>query len=96
MSVEHPTWSHSEIFEVFNDKNEKIGEEQRSIVHKKGLAHRSVNVLVFNSSKKLIIQQRMPNKDVAPSLWDLSVAEHLRVGEAYRDAAVRGLKKSSI
>merc|ERR1711991_639694 len=48
----------NEIFEIFNDKNEKIGEEKRGIVHQTGLYHRAVNIFLFNKDKKLLIQKR--------------------------------------
>jgi isopentenyldiphosphate isomerase len=32
-------------------------------------------------------------KDICPNLWDLSCAEHLKPGESYHDAAVRGLSE---
>lgn len=103
-----------EVFEVCDSENRVIGTELRSNVHKRGLFHRAVNILVWNSDGQLLLQQRAPDKDVCPSRcakryaasqrcasaadalvgmarWDLSVGEHLKVGEAYEDAARRGL-----
>jgi len=41
----------------------------------------------------LPLQRRSERKKIGPGLWDLSVAEHLNVGEGYRAAAQRGLRE---
>jgi isopentenyl-diphosphate delta-isomerase type 1 len=63
----------------------------RPVVHRQGLWHRAVNVFLFRSDGRLLVQRRSEAKDVCPGAWDLSVAEHLLPGEAYIDAARRGL-----
>lgn len=80
----------SEIFEVFDEKNHRVGEAPRSLVHTCGLFHRSVHVWVFNNQDKVLLQQRAAQKDVAPSLWDLAVAEHAKPGEVGFETALRG------
>lgn len=80
----------SEIFDVFDEKNHRVGEAPRSLVHTCGLFHRSVHVWVFNSQNKILLQQRAAHKDVAPNLWDVSVAEHAKPGEAGFQTALRG------
>lgn len=39
----------------------------------------------------LLIQQRSAKKRVGPNQWDLSVAEHLSVGETFKQGVQRGL-----
>ena len=70
-----------------------MGEAPRSNVHTRGLFHRSVHVWVFNTHDKVLLQQRASHKDVAPSLWDLSVAEHAKPGEAGFETALRGARE---
>jgi len=86
-----------EIFEIYKRIDcktwEKLGLERRGIVHKQGLWHRTVNVLVFNEIGQLLIQKRASSKDVCPNLWDLSVTEHLKPNELPLTGAVRGLKE---
>jgi isopentenyldiphosphate isomerase len=86
-----------EIFEIFDAEGHLIGVEKRSIVHRLGLWHRSVDVFVFCHSEKnelcLVLQKRSAEKVVCPQNWDLSCAEHLSMGEEYIDGAVRGLKE---
>lgn len=38
------------------------------------------------------MQRRSAQKKIGPLQWDLSVAEHLGLGESYKDAAERGLR----
>eukprot|EP00002_Diphylleia_rotans_P037562 TRINITY_DN8403_c0_g1_i1.p1 TRINITY_DN8403_c0_g1~~TRINITY_DN8403_c0_g1_i1.p1 ORF type:complete len:196 (-),score=56.90 TRINITY_DN8403_c0_g1_i1:108-695(-) len=82
-----------EIFDIFDEHNKLIGQQLRRIVHKRGLYHRSVNVLLFNEKAEILLQRRAETKDVCPGLWDLSCAEHLQPGEDYESAARRGLKE---
>ncbi len=82
-----------EIFEVVDDNNNVVGLEKRSIVHKTGLPHRGVYVLLFNSRKELLLQKRASSKKIAPSTWDVSSAEHLKPGESFEEAAKRGLEE---
>eukprot|EP01117_Protostelium_nocturnum_P012701 TRINITY_DN4685_c0_g1_i2.p1 TRINITY_DN4685_c0_g1~~TRINITY_DN4685_c0_g1_i2.p1 ORF type:complete len:176 (+),score=61.46 TRINITY_DN4685_c0_g1_i2:153-680(+) len=82
-----------EVFEICDESNQTIGTEVRSKVHKEGILHRAVNVFVFDSKGRILIQKRSETKDVCPNLWDLSCAEHLKPGETYRVGAIRGLKE---
>ena len=83
----------SEIFEVFDEKNHRVGEAPRRIVHTRGLFHRSVHVWVFNTHGKVLLQQRASHKDVGPSLWDMAVAEHAKPGESGFETALRGARE---
>lgn len=82
-----------ELFEIFDDTGRRAGLAPRQQVHAAGLWHRSVHVFLFASPGALWIQQRAPDKDVCPGRWDLSVGEHLKPGENYHAAALRGLRE---
>ena len=82
-----------EVFEIVDENDNVIGTELRSIVHTKGILHRSAQVLLVNSGGKVFLQQRSPSKRICPLAWDIGVAEHLKPGESYKDAAKRGLKE---
>jgi isopentenyldiphosphate isomerase len=63
-----------ELFQVFDENEQALPDlVRRSVVHREGLLHRSVNVLLVNSAGSLLLQRRMPTKDVCPDLWDISV-----------------------
>lgn len=78
-----------DIFDVVNDRNEVIGQELRSVVHRTGLKHRAVHVLVFNSRGDLFLQKRSMAKDCFPGAWDSSASGHLDRREEYDACAVR-------
>ncbi len=83
-----------EMFEVFQEDNDHvIAVQPRSVVHRQGLLHRAVNVIVVDSQGRILLQRRASHKDVCPDLWDLSCAEHLKPGESYLDGALRGLRE---
>lgn len=82
-----------EVFEVFNEKNQLVGTAPRSEVHKKGLIHRGANVFLMNSEGRIFLHKRSENKDTLPGHWGMSMGEHLKPGETFEQAAVRGLKE---
>lgn len=82
-----------EILEVVDEYNRVIGRAERRVIHEKGLRHRSVHILVFNSRGELFLQKRSPNKDQYPDHWDTSAAGHTEPGETPLVAARRELRE---
>ncbi len=82
-----------EIFDVVNDRDEVIGQRTRGEVHRLGLKHRAVHVLVFNARGELFLQKRSLKKDTFPGAWDSSASGHLDQGEDYDACAVRELRE---
>lgn len=82
-----------EIFDVVNEHDEVVGRERRSEVHRRGLMHRAVHVLVFNSRGEVFLQKRSMTKDRQPGLWDSSASGHVDCGEDYDACALRELRE---
>lgn len=80
-----------EIFDVANERDEVVGRATRNEVHARGLMHRAVHVLVFNSRGEVFLQKRSMTKDKSPGLWDSSASGHVDSGEAYDVCAAREL-----
>jgi isopentenyldiphosphate isomerase len=78
-----------EYFDVVNERNEVTGKERRSEIHRLGLKHRAVHVLVFNSRGHVFFQKRSMRKDSPPGLWDSSASGHLDAGEDYDQCVLR-------
>lgn len=78
-----------EMFDVVNEQDEVVGSRPRSEVHRLGLLHRAVHVLVFNRRGEIFLQKRSMKKDRQPGLWDSSASGHLDSGEDYDACAVR-------
>jgi isopentenyldiphosphate isomerase len=80
-----------EIFDVVDDRDEVVGRRSRGEVHRLGLLHRAVHVLVFNSRGQVFLQQRSLSKDKHPGVWDSSASGHVGSGEDYDATAAREL-----
>jgi 8-oxo-dGTP pyrophosphatase MutT (NUDIX family) len=77
---------------IVNDKDEVIGEEERSVVHEKGLKHREIHVWLVTPDKEFIFQERGQNTDTWPGYFDVTVGGHLDTPEeTYEDCAEREL-----
>ncbi len=80
-----------ELLDVVSQDDTVIGREPRSVVHERGLIHRGVHVLLFTPEGQLLVQQRSRHRDTAPLALDCSVSEHVKSGEDFMQAALRGL-----
>ena len=82
--------SHSqEMLDVVDEDDNVIAITTRGEIHARGLMHRAVHILVFNSRDELFLQKRSMSKDEQPGKWDSSAAGHVDSGEAYLDCARR-------
>jgi isopentenyl-diphosphate delta-isomerase len=82
-----------ELLDIVNDEDIIIGQEMRSTVHQLGLQHRGAHVFLFTHDGKMLVQKRSADRAASPSMLDCSVSEHVRAGESYFDAALRGMKE---
>ncbi|BET67097.1 NUDIX domain-containing protein [Opitutales bacterium ASA1] len=82
-----------EWFDVVDDQDRVIGRELRAEVHRRGLLHRAVHVLVFDRKGRVFLQKRSMRKDTWPGAWDSSASGHVDSGEAYDACAVRELRE---
>lgn len=79
--------------EVVDDANRPLAVLAKDMAHRQLLKHRSVQVLVFDTNKKIYLQKRNMDKRFFPGRWDVSARTHPHVGEAVRDAAMRVLRE---
>ncbi|MBI2529850.1 MAG: NUDIX domain-containing protein [Candidatus Diapherotrites archaeon] len=82
-----------EIIDIVNSKDEIIGKSTLREAHEKGLLHRAVHVWVFNPKGELLMVKRSKNMFIAPLHWGGAMGEHLKAGEDYESAAIRGLRE---
>ena len=78
-----------ELLDVVDENDCVIEVKTRGEIHAKGLMHRAVHILLFNSQGELFLQKRSMSKDEQPGKWDSSAAGHVDSGEAYVDCARR-------
>ena len=82
-----------ELLDIVNDEDIVTGQEMRSTVHQLGLQHRGAHVFLFTKDGKMLVQKRSAERVSCPSALDCSVSEHVKAGESYLDAAMRGMKE---
>src|SRR5215469_16422568 len=82
-----------EIFDVVNERDQVIDRKPRNEVHRLGLMHRAVHVLVFNPRGEIFLQKRSMKKDRQPGVWDSSASGHVDAGEDYDACALRELSE---
>ena len=82
-----------ELFDVVDLEDRVIGQERRSVVHARGLAHRAVHIFIFNSRGQLLVQRRSALKDEFPLTYTSSASGHVGAGETYEECAPRELKE---
>ncbi len=82
-----------ELLDIVNDEDIITGQEMRSTIHELGLQHRGVHIFLFTRDGKMLVQKRSADRAASPFALDCSVSEHVKAGESYRDAAIRGMKE---
>ena len=83
-----------ELLDIYDAQGNLTAEKQdRSVVHRQGLWHKTVHIWILNSRQELLIQKRSTQKDSHPNLWDISAAGHITSGDTVIAAALRELKE---
>ena len=80
-----------EWFDVVDERDRVTGAAPRPEVHRRGLRHRAVHVLVFDRRGRVLLQRRSAAKDAYPNTWDSSASGHVDRGEDYDACARREL-----
>jgi len=70
-----------DIVEVDPRDGRPIGVVARDVAHQTGRWHASIHVWLLLRDGRVVLQRRSPEKDLFPSMWDISAAGHLRPGE---------------
>lgn len=82
-----------EWLEEVDEFDRVIGRRPRSELHRLGLRHRAVHILLFDRKGRLFLQKRSRWKDVHPGCWDTSAAGHVDPDETYEISAGRELRE---
>lgn len=80
-----------EFVDVVDKKDRVIGKSTADICRKKGYIHRVALIFVFDSKKRILLQQRHRLKDHSPLHWTASAGGRVKRGETYKEGALREL-----
>ncbi len=81
-----------ELFDLVDLNDRVIGQVRRGDAHRNpDLIHRSVQILVFASDGRLLLQRRSAGKDLFPGFYCASASGHVASGEDYAATAEREL-----
>lgn len=79
---------------LVNENDEPIGTMEKMEAHRNGgQLHRAFSVFVFNSQKKILLQQRSPEKYHSGGLWTNTCCSHPYPNEETVAAATRRLQQ---
>lgn len=83
-----------EYIDILDENGIWTGEiATRSEIHRKGLWHRAIIVVIVNEKNQVLLQQRSANKEKNPNMWDISVAGHISAGQDSLSAAAREINE---
>ncbi|WP_026423595.1 NUDIX hydrolase [Actinokineospora inagensis] len=72
------------LIDIFNDRYEHIGTEDKKTAHVQGLWHRTFSALAINpTTKRVVLQKKTPGRYVfdRPDYADITVGGHYHAGE---------------
>lgn len=83
-----------ELIDVLDENGIKTGEIlSRKEIHKRGLWHRLIAVVIVNENNEILLQQRSYKKEKNAGMWDISVAGHISSGQDALSAATREINE---
>lgn len=76
---------------LVDEENELLGYMGKLEAHKKGLLHRAISVIIYNSKGQMLVQQRALTKYHWAGIWSNTCCSHPRKDEGFQNAAERRL-----
>lgn len=76
------------LIDIFNDRYEHIGTEDKKAAHRQGLWHRTFSALAINpSTRRVVLQKKAPGRYSfdRPDYADITVGGHYHAGESIED-----------
>lgn len=80
-----------EMVVLVDEENNVLGYMGKLEAHKKGLLHRAISVIIYNSKGEQLVQQRALTKYHWAGIWSNTCCSHPRKDESFKDAAERRL-----
>lgn len=78
---------------LVNDADNQVGTMEKMEAHRKGMLHRAVSVLVFNTNGDMLLQKRARNKYHSAGLWTNTACTHPKPNEDVEESGKRRLQE---
>lgn len=78
---------------LVDEQGNELGLMGKTEAHEKGILHKAISVIIFNSKGEMLIQQRAFTKYHWAGIWSNTCCSHPRAGESFPAAAQRRLKE---
>jgi isopentenyl-diphosphate delta-isomerase len=76
---------------LVNEQGQEIGLMGKQEAHEKGLLHKAISIIIYNSKGEMLIQQRAHTKYHWAGIWSNTCCSHPRENESFAAAAHRRL-----
>jgi isopentenyldiphosphate isomerase len=91
-SAAHSSDDPNEMFDLVDLDDRVIGQVRRGDAHRDPRhVHRSVQIMIFTSDERILLQRRAATKDLFPSYLCASASGHVMAGDGYEETARREL-----
>ena len=84
----------NQLVEVVDDNLRPMAAMPEALVHRQGLLHQRVVVLIFHEQRLLYIPRRSRNYPMCPLCWDVSLSLHQKIGRSLYETARQGMMTS--
>jgi len=78
---------------LVDEQGNELGLMGKTEAHEKGILHKAISVIIYNSKGEMLIQQRAFTKYHWAGIWSNTCCSHPHAGESFADAAKRRLKE---
>jgi len=78
---------------LVDEQGNELGLMGKTEAHQKGLLHKAISIVLFNSKGEMLLQQRAFSKYHWAGIWSNTCCSHPRQGESFKEAASRRLKE---
>ena len=78
---------------LVNAQDEEVGIMEKMEAHRRGVLHRALSVLLFNSKGEILLQKRSASKYHSAGLWTNTCCSHPKPNELIEVAVARRLQE---
>ena len=78
---------------LIDETGNELGLMGKTEAHEKGILHKAISIIIFNSKGEMLLQQRAFSKYHWAGIWSNTCCSHPRDKESFEDAASRRLRE---